>query len=233
MSLVYYAIGDIHGELHKLRSLHTHILDFHNTMYKARPFTLINLGDYVDWGPDSHGVINYIQSLDDDAAFNVINLQGNHEALMLRAHHSPQRATLRHWLVNGGKQTLASYKDGGQKENLNLHLNWIESLPTLYKDEDRNLIFVHAGINPETFPEYDENVHLWTRNAAFFESEHWINPALNGVMVIHGHTPTLTDYPDVSMDGRQINIDTGACYGGPLTAVVLAKEDKPRFLFSD
>lgn len=233
MSIVYYAIGDIHGELDKLRSLHNHISDFHNAIYPNRPHLVIHLGDYVDRGPNSCGVINYIQSLNDDESFNVINLKGNHEVLMLSAHQSPKETALRHWLVNGGEQTLASYPNGVQKKSLKAHLNWIESLPILYKDETRNLIFVHAGINPETYPENDNNVHLWTRNTTFFESENWINPKLSGVTVIHGHTPTLTDYPDISKDGRRINVDTGACYGGPLTAVVLAVEDKPQFLFSD
>lgn len=233
MSLVYYAIGDIHGELDKLRSLHNHISDFHTAMYPGRPHIVIHLGDYVDRGPNSYGVIDYIQSLDDDESFKVINLKGNHEVLMLRAHQSPKKTALRHWLVNGGEQTLESYPSRGQNKSLNAHLNWIETLPTLYKDETRDLIFVHAGINPETYPEYDNDVHLWTRNTTFFDSEHWMNPKLNGVTVIHGHTPTLTDYPDISKDGRRINVDTGACYGGPLSAVVLAAGDKPRFLFSD
>lgn len=233
MSLVYYAIGDIHGELEKLQSLHDHIAQFHNALYPNRPHTRIHLGDYVDRGPDSHGVIDYIQSLCEDEDFNVINLKGNHETLMLQAHQSPKNTALRHWLVNGGEQTMASYEDEAPKSNLQAHLNWIKQLPSLYKDEPRNLIFVHAGINPETYPEHDEAVHLWTRNATFFESEHWMNPALRGATVIHGHTPTLTDYPDISKDGRRINVDTGACYGGPLSAVVLASDEKPRFIFSD
>ncbi|MDB2438224.1 serine/threonine protein phosphatase [Hellea sp.] len=233
MSLVYYAIGDIHGELAKLRALHERISQFHNSLYPGRPHTRIHLGDYVDRGPNSYGVLDYIQSLDDDEDFEVINLKGNHEILMLQAHQSPKRTALKHWLVNGGEQTLASYQEENQKLKLQTHLSWIENLPSIYQDKSRNLIFVHAGINPETYPKHDEAVHLWTRNATFFESEHWINPALNGATVIHGHTPTLTDYPDISKDGRRINVDTGACYGGPLSAVILALDEKPRFLFSD
>ena len=232
MSLVYYAIGDIHGELEKLQSLHNHILNFHKTMHRNRPHLIIHLGDYVDRGPNSSGVIDYIKSLDDNESFNIANLKGNHEVLMLKALKSSQKTPLRHWLDNGGEQTLASYPNRIHNTNLNTHLHWIETLPTLYKDDNRNLIFVHAGINPETYPKDDDHVHLWTRSPAFFESQHWINPKLKDVTVIHGHTPTLTDYPDISQDGRRINIDTGACYGGPLTAVVLALGDKPHFLFS-
>jgi len=233
MSFVYYAIGDIHGELEKLRILHDRISQFHNALYPDRPHTRIHLGDYVDRGPDSRGVIDYIQSLCEDEDFNVVNLKGNHEILMLQAHQSPKETALRHWLSNGGEQTMSGYQDDSQKAKLQSHLNWIDRLPTFYRDETRKLVFVHAGINPETYPKYDDAVHMWTRNATFFASENWINPALKGVTVIHGHTPTLTDYPDISKDGRRINVDTGACYGGPLSAVVLAPEENPRFIFSD
>jgi len=230
---IYYAIGDIHGELTKLQSVHENISDFHNSLYRGRPHTRIHLGDYVDRGPESCGVINYVQSLDDNKDFDVINLQGNHEIMMLEAHLKPNKTALRHWLVNGGEQTIESYKTQQSNDDFEKHIEWASKLPTLYKDDARNLIFVHAGIDPETFPEGEKAIHLWTRNAAFFESEHWTNPALEGTKVIHGHTPTLTDYPEISNDGRRINIDTGACYGGPLTAVVLVKDEKPLFLFSD
>lgn len=233
MSHIYYAIGDIHGELEKLRNLHDHISHFHNNLYPHLPHTRIHLGDYVDRGPDSFGVIDYIQSLSEAKEFKLINLKGNHEVLMLHAHQSPKQTALRHWLTNGGEQTLASYQNEDQKKKLDAHIKWIEKLPTLYKDDARKLIFVHAGIDPETYPKDDEATHLWTRNINFFESEHWENPALLDTTVIHGHTPTLTDYPDVSKDGRRINVDTGACYGGPLSAVVLAPNEKPKFLFSD
>jgi len=227
---IYYAIGDIHGELSKLRRLHNNISDFHNNLYGDRPHTRIHLGDYVDRGPESCNVINYIQALKDDESFDVINLQGNHEIMMLEAHKTPNKTALRHWLVNGGEQTMKSYETSRPNYDLDRHIEWISKLPTLYKDNERKLIFVHAGINPETYPEEERSVHLWTRSATFFESEYWLNPALTGITVIHGHTPTLTDYPDISKDGRRINVDTGACYGGPLTAAILAPDAPPRFL---
>ena len=233
MSLIYYAIGDIHGELEKLRSLHDRISDFHNAIYPTRPHIRIHLGDYVDRGPNSKGVLNFIQSLEEDEVFDVINLKGNHETLMLRALRTSEKTPLKHWLVNGGDKTMASYDTIDKTAIILKHITWIETLPTLFEDRARRLVFVHAGINPESYPEHDEAVHLWTRNAAFFESETWENPALDNVTVIHGHTPTLTDYPDISKDGRRINVDTGACYDGPLSAVVLADGEKPRFLFSD
>jgi len=221
---IYYAIGDIHGELSKLKSLHENISNFHYNFYSDHPHTRIHLGDYVDRGPESQGVIQ---------SFDLINLQGNHEIMMLEAYQKPNETAHRHWLTNGGQETLSSYENSKHENSYESHIEWISNLPTLYRNEERKLIFVHAGIDPETYPEDNKAIHLWTRNPTFFDSEHWINPALENTIVIHGHTPTLTDYPDISKDGRRINVDTGACYGGPLSAVVLVKGEKPRFLFSD
>jgi len=229
---IYYAIGDIHGELNKLRTLHDNISSFHNKHYPERPHTRIHLGDYIDRGPKSCGVIKYVQALDEDEDFEVINLLGNHEIMMLEAHKTTNKIALRHWLANGGKETMRSYQRHQTIHEIERHLEWISLLPTIFKDESRNLIFVHAGINPETYPDEDPSIHLWTRNKSFFESENWTNPALKGVTIIHGHTPTLVNYPEISKDGRRINLDTGACYGGPLTAVALTEGEKPRFIFS-
>jgi len=82
---VYYAIGDIHGELSKLRALHDNISAFHEKKYVNRPHTRIHLGDYVDRGPDSCGVIDFVQALSDNETFSTINLRGNHEVLMAGA----------------------------------------------------------------------------------------------------------------------------------------------------
>ena len=106
MNQIYYAIGDIHGELTKLKALHDKISKFHNNHYVDRPHTRIHLGDYVDRGPESCGVINYVQSLEAHKDFDVINLQGNHEIMMLEAHETSTETALRQWLVNGGEQTI-------------------------------------------------------------------------------------------------------------------------------
>ncbi|WP_371396665.1 metallophosphoesterase family protein [Fretibacter rubidus] len=230
---VYYAIGDIHGELSKLRALHDNISAFHEKNYVNRPHTRIHLGDYVDRGPDSCGVIDFVQDLSDNETFSTINLRGNHEVLMAGAMGGQSVRSEQHWLVNGGQQTLESYVDKGQQQLMKSHIAWFESCPTLYCDQGRGLVFVHAGIDPQSYPACDTATHMWTRSSEFFESENWTNPALEKVRVVHGHTPTLTDYPDISKDGRRINIDTGACYGGPLSAVALAEGKPPQFIFHD
>ena len=107
------------------------------------------------------------------------------------------------------------------------HMDWMRALPVMIRRD--NFVFVHAGIDPKTFPDDSDEVKLWTRSRSFFDSEDWPErPELDGLTIVHGHTPTDDFRPDVSP--RRINVDTGVCYGGPLTCVVLAPNERPRFL---
>ncbi len=229
-NMVYYAIGDIHGEAARLVALHKSISDFHKAFHNSRPQTRIHLGDYVDRGPDSYDVIEYIRDLEKYAPFPVINLKGNHESLLLEAYARKRLGAMRTWMDNGGDVTIQSYKKHGYDRPPKSHLDWMADLPTRYVDDTQGLVFVHAGIDPDAYPDEPESVRLWTRRENFFDTNMWLNPKLAQTCVIHGHTPTVNDAPDVTKDGRRINIDTGACYGGYLTAVVLAPDEKPRFL---
>ncbi|HHK74019.1 MAG TPA: serine/threonine protein phosphatase [Rhizobiales bacterium] len=227
---VYYAIGDIHGEADRLMALHRRISAFHDTHYKNRAQIRIHLGDYIDRGPDSYKAIKYVMEMEKTAPFRLINLMGNHESLMLAACESRDRRQMDVWLNNGGEATLLSYQEHGYAFPPTHHRAWMRNLPTRYYDRENGLVFVHAGIDPEVFPGESGFIRLWTRSEAFFASQHWQNPALNNIRVIHGHTPTGSDTPDISADGRRINIDTGACYNGRLTAVVIAPHEKLHFL---
>lgn len=230
---VYYAIGDIHGELSKLEELHDRISHFHDKHYAGHRHIRVHLGDYVDRGPQSYGVIEFIKSLSNCDEFQTINLRGNHEVLMANAQERQTQSAKKHWLVNGGAETIESYNHPKGQSAIEAHIAWFSNCPTIHRVPERGLIFVHAGIDPESYPDCDASTHMWTRSAPFFHSETWTNPALQNKLVIHGHTPTLTDYPDISKDGRRINIDTGACYGGPLSAVALAPNEPPQFIFHD
>jgi serine/threonine protein phosphatase 1 len=99
----------------------------------------------------------------------------------------------------------------------------------MLRDEQRKLVFVHGGIDPKMFPNCSDEIRMWTRSEKFFRSARWPDRhELKNILVVHGHTPTDDFEPD--LQPRRINIDTGACFGGPLTSVVLAPGEPPRFL---
>lgn len=233
LTRVYCAIGDVHGEAERLSRLHEAVFDHWRLLYGGLDLTLVHLGDYVDRGPDSCGVIDRIRAVEREGAetgrFEVVSLAGNHEQMMIAALDGGT-SEQEHWIVNGGGATLDSYEAAGRAPIDLSHVAWLKSLPSLHWVRDEGLIFVHAGIHPEDFPNDRPEVHLWTRSRRFFQSEEWANPQLDGQTVVHGHTPTDDHAPDISADARRINIDTGAVYGGRLTAAIFAPGQPVRFL---
>ena len=228
---VYYAIGDVHGECEKLERLLGFIRE--DAREWAPAYRIVLLGDLIDRGPDSRGVVALAMRL--AASGEAIVLKGNHEELMLHAYAQRESIGIYHWATNGGDETIASYKhangaaDDWRDAIDREHIGWMGSLPTIWRDEARGLVFVHAGIDPQTFPACKEEIYLWTRSPKFFDPGRWPKrPELDGLLVVHGHTPTPDFKPHASP--RRINVDTGACFGGPLTSVVLAPGQGPRFL---
>lgn len=234
----YFAIGDVHGEAQKLRQLHDAILD--RIAFDMLPACIIHLGDFVDRGPDSRGVIEAVMAL--EALFagsdriRVISLMGNHEQMMLDAYDSGDNSEADgSWWAQGGAETADSYAGGanargqGWRETVpSAHITWMRRLPLIYRAPDQPLVFVHAGIEPASFPNEPERTYLWTRSDRFFEHDKWPDRAeLQDLTVIHGHTPRSFE-PEIFP--HRINVDTGACFGGPLTAVMLKAGDPPQFL---
>lgn len=203
MSGLTYAIGDVHGRADLLDAL----LDRIEAHREGRPRQLVFLGDYVDRGPDSAGVVRRLRALRAAEPDAVVCLMGNHEDMMLRAGRDGE--SLRHWRANGGDETLASYGVDRVEAVPADDLTWIAGLPTLHRDARR--YFVHAGLDPGLPAEAaSPRTRLWVREL-FLETEHDF-----GRHVVHGHTPRRDFQPDLRR--YRTNLDTGAVYGGALTA---------------
>jgi serine/threonine protein phosphatase 1 len=202
--MLTYAIGDVHGCLTKLLRLLERCL--HDSA--GRPHRFVFVGDYIDRGPDSSGVIETLTELQDERPGDVVCLRGNHEALMLQALDTGDPVL---WFMNGAAETLASYGIENPSALPPQHVAWIAALPTWFDDGQRH--FVHAGVNPSLpLDRQSDHDRLWIREPFLSSTRDF------GRLVVHGHTPVRTGTPDLRPN--RLNIDTGAVYGGPLTAAV-------------
>lgn len=205
------AIGDIHGCRAALERL----------LEELSPDTddeLVFVGDYIDRGPDSKGVIDRLLDLRRD--HNCIFLRGNHEAMML---DYLSNGNWNLWQMNGGVETLDSYSDGEQWTVPGDHRNFLADTALYYETEE--FFFVHAGLKPElsvaeNLNRYGEDVFLWERSHLQAEQLAWEKT------VVCGHTPQPTpiDRPNL------ICIDTGCVFAprfgqGSLTAVRLPERE--------
>lgn len=229
--VIYYAIGDVHGEIEKLDRLLDFIREDVGRLGVAH--RIVFLGDLVDRGPDSRAVVERARILCESGDASAI--KGNHEELMLHACDRRESVGIYWWAENGGDETILSYvRANGYADDFRdaidpAHIAWLRGLPVMIRDEARGLAFVHGGIDPATFPNCSDEVRMWTRSQKFFDPRRWpARPELEGLVVVHGHTPAHDFKPHANP--RRINVDTGACFGGPLTAAVLAPGEGPRFL---
>jgi serine/threonine protein phosphatase 1 len=208
MSLIY-AIGDIHGSLNKLESL---MLRCENHA-AGRPMTLVFLGDYIDRGPQSSGVIACLIDLQSRHGDRVVTLMGNHEAMALAVVDGDSPAEL--WLTQGGSATLESYGVTRPSELPPAHVDWLRALRLSYDDGRR--FFVHAGVDPaKPLDAQDGDDLLWIREPFLSHRGDY------GRLIVHGHTPVMNGMPELR--GNRLNLDTAAVYGGPLTAAVFEEE---------
>jgi serine/threonine protein phosphatase 1 len=214
-----FAIGDVHGCYDELRAL----LRLCSEAAGALEHDFVLLGDYVDRGPASAEVIAYLMEEQTADPSRLRCLRGNHDE-MLRVAADPRRTgdELMLWLANGGGATLASYGVDDPADIPADHLAWIEGLPFSLREHNR--FFVHAGVRPGVpLAIQSSRDMMWIREP-FLSSEAW-----HGALVVHGHTPTRDGVPDLYLN--RVNVDTGACFGRPLTAAVFSTQETEPLYF--
>jgi serine/threonine protein phosphatase 1 len=224
-----YAIGDVHGCLDTLDALLSSISDDCGSW--SGESHLVFVGDLIDRGPDSAGVVERLVRSDlpcDRHAF----LMGNHEEAMLDSWNGDMQ-TLHGWLSYGGRETLESYgveRDATYRLGPDLVIKMRAAIPKShmkfirsFADQVRigDYLFVHAGIRPGIpLKEQDSYDLRWIRDE-FLKDE----DTNHGVVVVHGHT--ISHEPEIR--SNRIGIDTGCYATGRLTALVLEGTER-RFL---
>ena len=222
-----YAIGDVHGKLAMLEEVHGWIaadLD----RRPAGDWRIVHIGDYVDRGEDSRGVVEYLRRRVAEEPRNIC-LLGNHD-LMFTSSLTGEQQYRQVWLANGGSDTLASYGLSTEDFHNRLvertgfddvippeHVAFLTGLEMSVRFGD--YLFVHAGIEPGVALEDQEpRAMLWIREGFLGDSREF------DAVVVHGHTPV--NRPEIR--ANRIGIDTGACYGGALTCLILQGPGKAR-----
>ena len=226
-----YAVGDIHGRLDLLELLLANIAEDSQARPSKRTY-IIFLGDLIDRGPESAGVVERLRNYRPDFATPIF-LAGNHEEVMLRALQG-EADVLSDWLKFGGAECLASYGiDAGALIRMepdkavellrskvpNAHVEFLESFADTFRFGD--YLFVHAGIRPGIpLAEQDQFDLRWIREPFLSGTDE------HGPIVVHGHTIVS----EVDERANRICIDTGAYHSGVLTAVGI--EDDQRWYLS-
>jgi len=222
--IAIYAVGDVHGCLDELLALEERIVADAAVLPGRK--LIVMLGDYIDRGPASAGVVEHLCG-EPPEDFERICLLGNHEVAMLEFLDGV--IDLQGWMGLGSAATLSSYGISASSlasaaavghlgrelvgEAVPIrHLEFLRSLPILVETD--KFVFVHAGLNPATGIESQSDHDLiWYRpmDDDHHPSSKWI---------VHGHTPV--DRP--RRIGRRINLDTGCFYSGRLSALRIWQE---------
>ena len=225
-----YAIGDIHGQLEKLRHAHQLIAaDRKDVNDTGAP--VVHLGDLIDRGADSRKVIELLMRGQFDGEPWIV-LKGNHDRMMALYLQDPPRRDPRlradlDWLHPhlGGLMALASYGVNTKLPPGELHRQAREVVPEAHRTYLETLLpfyrigglyFCHAGVRPGVaLEDQTEDDLIWIRDE-FHRSQDD-----HGALIIHGHTPVFT----VSHYGNRVDIDTGSAFGHDVSAVVIEGRD--------
>lgn len=232
--ITLYAIGDVHGRLDLLKTMHqliqTDLAEKRASGTGGQDWRIIHLGDYVDRGPDSAGVLEFLrQAIASDARH--LALIGNHDAGMLDFLDHGRGDGI--FANNGGYETALSYGveiDFADPAQLAAghaalrsavpaaHIDSIRAMP--YYLEFGDFFFCHGGVRPDKpLDAQDPDDLIWIRKP-FLD---W--PALLPKVIIHGHTPVSS----VDVRPHRVDLDTHAWQSGRLSAIVINGADK-RFI---
>ncbi len=216
---VVYAVGDVHGCLDELKAAEERIAA--DPVRFDGPKLIVHLGDYVDRGPNSAGVIEYLANPPPHGIERVC-LCGNHDDVMAAFVRDP--VANENWLAMGGETTLKSYgierhmlARVGRREGIrelvasaipSRHLAFIDQLPVCL--QVGQVVYVHAGLDPaRSLEDQTDQDMMWIREP-FLSS----GPGIP-VTVVHGHTPST----DITTGPGRIGIDTAACVTGKLSVL--------------
>lgn len=196
-----FTVSDIHGCAKSFKALLEKI-NFNKSDI------LYLLGDYVDRGPDSKGVIDHIWNLQSNG-FEIYCLRGNHEDKMLASCKSD--IDTQEWLYWGGRLTLSSFSVSAANQIPEKYIDWLESLE--YYSEVDKYILVHAGLNfTEEDPMADQKSMMWMRGYYDTINYDWLKDRI----IVHGHTPiSRSEIEKLQSNLHQfqyLNIDNGCYY---------------------
>ncbi|MFH1298134.1 MAG: metallophosphoesterase [Bacteroidota bacterium] len=204
-----WVIPDVHGHVKTLKCLVEELIR------PARYDEIYLLGDYIDRGPDSRGVINYIRGLQEDE-YNIVALKGNHEDFMVELYDAEVKARTG-WLLNfanrkrkawnaiGGKVTLESFHVSHLKDVPPDYIEWMRNLQ--YYVELDDFVLVHAGLNfKKEDPYEDKQAMLWIRDYQVIPEK------IGNRRIIHGHVPVTMELITLAINNsfyKFIDIDNG------------------------
>ena len=204
-----WVIPDIHGCVKTLQTLIEELIK------PTRWDELYFLGDYIDRGPDSKGVIDYIIGLQKEK-YNITALRGNHEDFVIELYEAELNSRFawfhrfadkkyRSWMDIGGRDTLRSFDISELRDIPQEYIEWMKNLDYYVKMDD--FILVHAGLNFEIDdPFEDKETMLWTREY------HIIPEKIGNRKIIHGHVPVNLELMDMAVKSKSlrfIDLDNG------------------------
>ncbi|MGE5395525.1 MAG: metallophosphoesterase family protein, partial [Candidatus Saccharibacteria bacterium] len=167
---------------------------------------LVLLGDYIDRGPKSKEVIDYIIALK-EKGYDITPLSGNHEQMLLDAWEEEDFTGI--WMINGGKETLKSFGIRTVKDLEPSYLDFFRGLKLMVEIE--NFIFVHAGFNDEIEHPYEDTFHMiWKCRKKYS------HPLFKDKTIVHGHCTITASACDEKIRAKDpvINLDSGCVYTG-------------------